>query len=531
MRQTMSYEINGGKAAASSEDAAGTSAAERIDPTKMVLLFNASKALVSTTDVDQLLHVIVSEVQHVLNCEGAGVLLYDEEKNDFYWRNVQDRSGFFSSAREEIRIPRDKGVCAWVFDRGEPALVHDAANDPRIYRPVETKSGFTTRNMTCVPLQTREKRLGVLYALNKSDGSFTNEDVEIMQALSGNVALALENAAYYESLMKSHQELERLNRAKSKILNHLSHELKTPLAIVEASLRIMERRIEGAGIAPDRLPFERISRNIERLKTIEKQCSYIVEDKDYPERQVISEFLDQLGDLIEIQQDEEPRLREALEALRRGIEALFPPKREQTEGVSVEAAFQAEEFRVRQRLQDRKLNVEFVRPDPAVIKVQPQIMTSVLAGLVRNAVENTPDRGKIVVTGENLPSGYRISVTDFGVGIPESEQPNIFEGFYPVQETDMYSSGRQYEFNAGGTGTDLLKIRIFSERFGFDVRFKSCRCPCIPTSRDRCPADIAKCSCCDKIEDCYDNGGTEFVIEFPPDMVEVAGQGPGPPAL
>jgi len=505
-----------------SVEAAGTSSAEPIDPAKMVLLFNASKALVSTTDVDQLLNVIVSEVQKVLNCEGAGVLLHDEEKNDFYWRNVQDRSGFFSSAREEIRIPRDQGVCAWVFDRGEPALVHDASNDPRIYRPVETKSGFTTRNMVCVPLQTRDKRLGVLYALNKIDGSFTTEDVEIVQALSGNVALALENAAYYESLMKSHQELERLNRVKSKTLNHLSHELKTPLAIVEASLRIMERRLEASGVVPDALPFERIRRNIGRLKTIEKQCSYIVEDKDYPERQVISEFLDQLADFIELQQDEQPQLREAFEALRRAVDAQFPSKREEIGRVSVQDVFQEEERRVRKMIQDRRLTVEFVRPDPAIIKVQPQIMMSVLRGLVRNAVENTPDRSRIVITGRNLATGYRIGVTDFGVGIPESEQPNIFEGFYPIQEIDMYSSGRRYEFNAGGTGTDLLKIRIFAERFGFKVSFQSCRCPCIPTSRDRCPGDVAKCSCCDKIEECYEKGGTEFVIEFPPNLVEEA---------
>jgi len=145
---------------------------------------------------------------------------------------------------------------------------------------------------------------------------------------------------------------------------------------------------------------------------------------------------------------------------------------------------------------------------------------SVIDGLVRNAIENTPDHGRIVIKGENLPSAYTITVSDCGVGIPESEQPNIFEGFYPVQETDLYSSKRQYDFNAGGTGTDLLKIKIFSQRFGFNVRFQSCRCPCIPTSRDICPGDVAKCACCEKIEDCYEKGGTEFVIEIPLEMVE-----------
>jgi len=500
--------------------AAVTSPEVDIDPAKMILLFNASKALASTTDVDHLLDVIVSEVQKVLDCEGAGVLLYDCQRDDFYWRSVQDKESFLASASEEIRIPKDKGVCGWVFSTGQPALVHDAANDPRRYREVDNKSGFTTRNMICVPLQTREKRLGVLYALNKVGGSFTDEDVEIMTALSSNVALALENASYYESLTISHKELERLNRVKNKMLHHLSHELKTPLAIIEASLRIMERRLEEKRIPAAKLPFERIGRNLERLKIIEKQVAHIVEEKDYPERQTIAGLLDHLKDFVEIKEEEEPLLKEALQALRRKIEEHFPAKVEEMGRVSMESAFQAAEAHVNLMKQDRVLNIRFRPPDPAVIKIHPQIMMSVIGGLVRNAIENTPDHGKIEVTGVNLPSGYRITVRDYGVGIPVDEQRNIFEGFCPVQETDLYSSGRRYEFNAGGTGTDLLKIKIFSERFGFSVDFRSNRCPCLPTVRDMCPGVITRCACCHEIEDCYKKGGTEFVIHIPPELVQ-----------
>jgi signal transduction histidine kinase len=495
----------------------------RFDPAKLVLLFNASKALASTTDLDQLLVVIVDEVQNVLNCEGAGVLLYDREKDDFYWRTVRDKESFLSSAQEEIRIPKDQGVCGWVFSSGEPALVNDALNDPRVYREVDTKSGFITRTMICVPLQTREKRLGVLYALNKINGLFTDEDVEIMVALSSNVALALENASYYESLISSHKELERLNRVKSKMLNHLSHELKTPLAIVEASLSILQRRLEASGVAGDQPAFDRMMRNIGRLKIIERQVSHIVEEKEYEERQTISSFINYMKDLIEIEEEEQPQLREALESLSNRIEKYFPSKPEETDRISIVAAFQAAEFRVKQMTEDRLVEVRFVPPDPVIIKIQPQIMLSVIGGLVRNAVENTPDHGRIVITGENVPTGYKITVRDYGVGIPESEQPNIFQGFYPVQETDFYRSGRRYAFNAGGTGTDLLKIKIFSERLGFRIRFASRRCSFVPTARDACPGDITKCTPCNDIEDCYNNGGTEFVVEFPRDLVEPEG--------
>src|SRR5271157_73933 len=320
----MSDELSKSKTPVPEEKKRGLSEAQvpqvPLDPAKLVLLFNASNALASTTDLDHLLAVIVGEVQNVLNCEGAGVLLYDKERDDFYWRTVRDRESFLSSAQAEIRIPKDQGVCGWVFSTGEPALVNDALNDPRVYKEVDTKSGFITRTMICVPLQTREKRVGVLYALNKIEGSFTDEDVEIMVALSSNVALALENASYYESLINSHKELERLNRVKNKMLNHLSHELKTPLAIVEASLRILQRRLEAGEVANDTLAFERMIRNIGRLKTVERQASHIVEETEYEERQVISGFLDHMQDLIEIEQEEEPQLRDALESLKNKIE-------------------------------------------------------------------------------------------------------------------------------------------------------------------------------------------------------------------
>lgn len=493
---------------------------QKFDPAKLLLLLNASKALASTTNLDELLSVIVSEVQHVIDCEGAGVLLYDEDRDDFYWRTVQDKQSFLASAREEIRIPRDRGVCAWVFDRGEPALINDAANDPRIYREVENKSGFHTRNMVCTPLQTSDKSLGALYALNKTHGLFTDDDVEILSALSSNVALALENASYVERLANSNIELQRLNRAKDKMLHHLSHELKTPLAIIDASLGITRKKLERHDIDPNQFPLQRISRNLDRLKTIEKQVVHIVEGKGYKEKGVIVSFLDYLEDFLEIEETERPEFAGALNAIKQRILSLFPSKEADTEFTNLHDLLDEEKFHVNRMKQDRDVDIRFDISEPIVIRVPSQILKSVVRGLLRNAVENTPDSGRIDVRADMSADGCRITVKDYGVGIPLDDQPNLFEGFYPIQETDLYSSGRPYGFNAGGSGTDLLKIKIFSERLGFDISFKSSRCTCIPTSRDICPGIIAKCSCCENVSDCLENGGTEFTVHFPADMLQ-----------
>ncbi len=495
------------------------------DSAKLLLLFNASKALASATNLDQLLDIVIGEVQKVIECDGSGVLLYDEVRDDFYWRLVKDEQSFLSSAMDEIRIPRDRGVCGWVFTTGEPALVHDAANDPRIYKEVEQKSGFQTRNMVCTPLQTREKKLGVLYALNKTNGSFTQDDVEILSALASNVALALESASYFERLTNSNLELQRLNRAKDKMLHHLSHELKTPLAIIEASLSIVRRRLEKMGIDSSKLPFERIDRNFDRLRTIEKQLVHIVEGKDYPEKLIIVRFLDHLEEFLEIEQTERPEFQDALESLRRRILTLFPAKLEGTDSTDLAKLLDSERIHTERMKQNRNLDIQFHNPESVHIFMPPQILTSVVRGLVRNAVENTPDHGRIEVRVENRCDELTIIVKDYGIGIPEDEQPNIFEGFYPIKETDLYSSGRPYGFNAGGTGTDLLKIKILSERLGFKIDFKSSRCSCIPTLRDVCPGDITKCSCCDSVRDCLNNGGSEFTIHIPSHLVQQSGSG------
>ena len=92
---------------------------------------------------------------------------------------------------------------------------------------------------------------------------------------------------------------------------------------------------------------------------------------------------------------------------------------------------------------------------------------------------------------------------DTGIGIPENDRKYIFQGFYPVQETENYSSGRQYSFNAGGKGIDLLRIRMFSELYGFKLSFQTKTCTHVDSSRQNMPGDAMCCQHCRTPEDCF----------------------------
>jgi hypothetical protein len=115
---------------------------------------------------------------------------------------------------------------------------------------------------------------------------------------------------------------------------------------------------------------------------------------------------------------------------------------------------------------------------------------------------------------KNRDSAVAFSVHDFGVGIAKEHRQRIFEGFFPTQDTMGYSSKNPFDFNAGGKGADLLRLKIFSERFDFKLDMSSSRCRYIPLATDMCPGKVSQCQFCKTVEDCYLSGETLFTALF-----------------
>ena len=150
------------------------------------------------------------------------------------------------------------------------------------------------------------------------------------------------------------------------------------------------------------------------------------------------------------------------------------------------------------------------------ICVPEDVLKKVVDGLVRNAIEATPDEGRIEVTVQKKGDLAELIVHDCGIGITEDNRERIFEGFFSTQETMAYSSKRPYDFFAGGKGADLLRMKIFSERFNFRIEMESSRCTFIPEDKDLCPGRISECKFCKTPSDCRYSGGTYFRVLFPP---------------
>ena len=209
-----------------------------------------------------------------------------------------------------------------------------------------------------------------------------------------------------------------------------------------------------------------------------------------------------------------PEIEHAATVIRTWLEKTFPTRQDELERIAIKQFCEPVFDYIRSRAEKRKVKLEFDLSDGAQILIPGHVLQVVVEGLVRNAIEATPDNGLVQVIGRVKGDRYVLRVKDTGIGIPEESRDLIFEGFYPVQDTENYSTGRPYSFNAGGKGIDLLRIRMFSELYHFKVSFTSKRCKYL-IEASKFPGDVGTCPHCPTPQNCVESGGSEFIVEFP----------------
>ena len=202
----------------------------------------------------------------------------------------------------------------------------DASKDPDFYHPIDEETGFKTRNMIQVPLRSSDRIIGVLCARNKKEGVFDQGDVELLTLITGTVALSIENARFSEELRKAYREVSSLNRAKDKVINHLSHELKTPVAILLASLGILSKKLKTVSEETWKPAMERARRNLDRILDIQYQTKDIMKNRRYKSYGLLSMLLEQCSDELESLVADEVGEGPLVDRIRKRIEDIFGAK-------------------------------------------------------------------------------------------------------------------------------------------------------------------------------------------------------------
>lgn len=479
-------------------------------------LLRISMALPAHPDLEELLDYISGEIKRLLNVEGAIVILLDEERQEFFFKGAAYDDRATQKMIKFIRFPSNKGVTGRVARTGEAVIIPDTSKDPDFYSFVDKQLGFQTRNMLDVPLRSSDRIIGVLSAINKKEGVFDEADVEMLNMIAGTVALSIENARFSDEVKEAYREVASLNRAKDKVINHLSHELKTPVSVLTASLSILGKRLASYSEETWKPTLERAQRNLDRILEIQYQVEDIVREKQYKTYASLIMLLDQSVDELEALIADEVGEIPVVKRIRKRIEEIFGPKESVPSEVPLDEFVKERLEALRPSFSHRQVEIlsRFEPASPICIPLDP--LQKVVDGLIKNAIENTPDESKIEVIVQKKGEGAELVVHDYGVGITEENQRRIFEGFFTTQDTMAYSSKRPFDFNAGGKGADLLRMKIFSERYNFRINLESSRCRFISSESDVCPGRISECQLCKGGGGCHKSGGTTFTVFFPP---------------
>jgi len=467
-------------------------------------LTQVGQTITTILDMDELFEMIVSQTNQIVGSERCSVFLHDPENEELYSLASTDVK------RGQIRFPSDKGIAGWVLHNKKPLIINDPYKDPRFNSEIDKKTGVTTHNILCIPLINRKNIcIGTLQNIDKRTGDFDQADLDLLQSASHYITVALENAKLYD-------ELKELDRAKEKIINHLSHELKTPLSIVLGVFDRIRKVLNITESSPLHKTLNRGERNAQRLIDLQQKIDDILHEKSIEEKEGILNLIHSAVSLVDETYENNDRNNEFVAGLLDRLTALFsitdPPALE---------LITLEPFLT--NLCDQALhnmgrrNIELVREfeDCDDVYIDRRVLEKSVEGLLKNAIENTPEEGRIVIRSYKDSKNCYIEVRDFGVGISSENQKMIFGGFFHTQDTMAYSSKRPYEFNAGGTGSDLLRIRALSERFGFSIGFSSKRCQNIPHETAPCPGIISGCSHISDLAECRDSDGSTFTLTFP----------------
>lgn len=265
------------------------------------------------------------------------------------------------------------------------------------------------------PLKVEASRVGVIIVADPYHGDFTEDQLEKLGSLAAPAGLVLNQIGRYEAQAETTRRLEEVAKMKSDFVSTVSHELRSPLTSIIASLDTVNR--------PELAPPEPASQQL--LLSARRQAGRL--------QRLIE-------DLLVVSRIDRGAIPVHIESLE-----VKPLIDEVNRVVSIDPSV-------------------IIEPADLTVEADRDHLSRILINLIENAAKYAPDSPVEVYAGQRRERAF-IAVVDHGPGIPDDQRDRVFERFTQVDQSDTRSRG--------GTGLGLSIVKSLAEVMSGTVRIET----------------------------------------------------------
>src|ERR1700691_5370730 len=206
----------------------------------LVLLNEIARELSSILNLDELLSRVAELLRKLIDYQMFSILLLDSSGE-----KLQHRFSlrFHENIHLKHEIPLGRGLVGYAAQMRQAVLVPDVSKDPRyiLLNP-------ETRSELAVPLIYKDKVIGVLDLEHTRRGFFTDDHRRTMMTLAAQVAIAIENARWYEEIARQKRRLERDLALARELQMRLLPQTLPKLAHLELAAKFVPARAIGGDL-------------------------------------------------------------------------------------------------------------------------------------------------------------------------------------------------------------------------------------------------------------------------------------------
>ena len=159
----------------------------------------ASHALNSSLNLDQVLVTVLEEVRRLMGIVGSSIWLTDAKTDELVCKQA---TGAYGETLFGWRLAPGEGLAGWVASHGESLISSDTYADERHHKEVDLLIGRDMHSVLTVPLRIKGDVIGVVQVVDTEAGLFDESHLTLLETLAGSAAIAIENARLYEKGQK-----------------------------------------------------------------------------------------------------------------------------------------------------------------------------------------------------------------------------------------------------------------------------------------------------------------------------------------